>query len=146
MCNTSITHVFLLLKVSPESAQDDHSCGEGHQRGAVAHCVQSLHWHIIHILKKNMNTIRTECRGCNMKIWTWQPVVNSQGGCCFLPHTGRLRYNEERALTSQTLCSYDSPSPILLAQKKIMYIQKINWSCINVKSFEWISKKLITSK
>lgn len=46
-----------LSEISPEPAQDDHGHGEGDQRGAVAHRVQSLHRHIVHVLKaKNTNS------------------------------------------------------------------------------------------
>lgn len=36
---------------SPEPAQDHHGDGEGDQRGAVAHGVQSLHRHVVHVLE-----------------------------------------------------------------------------------------------
>lgn len=42
----------------PEPAQDDHGYGEGHERGAVAHRVQSLHRHVVHVLKVTSNRFK----------------------------------------------------------------------------------------
>lgn len=36
---------------SPEPAEDHHGDGEGDQRGAVAHRVQSLHRHVVQVLE-----------------------------------------------------------------------------------------------
>lgn len=53
---TSTLGKFHLVKVIlPEPAQDDHGDGEGDQRGAVAHRVQSLHRHVVHALEDTSN-------------------------------------------------------------------------------------------
>ncbi len=36
----------------PEAAQNDHSCGQRHQRRAVAHRIESFHRRIVHVLGK----------------------------------------------------------------------------------------------
>jgi len=112
-------------KISPESAQDDHGSGERHQRSAVAHGVQSLHRHVIRVLKWKHKVSEENVKWCSvMQLQTAVEVVNSPGGCCFLHQTCRHRRSGGRSQTSRTLCSFGSPSPVLWTHNTSCYCSK----------------------
>lgn len=118
-CTSSLGPLFLLKETntswdlclcpSPEPAQDDHGRGERDQRGAVAHGVQSLHRHVVLVLKRKHEHIKK--RPMRRK-WNSEPS-DSPCGCCFPPRSGRRPRSAGRCPTSRTRCSCDSPSPAL---------------------------------